>query len=97
MREASYHGLALLMQSLGPHFYSVPGIGERLTSSLFHDAMYLTNVQWKSLLNMVIKPLILECPAQYFVNALTPFCSPLFSFLTGKLDQEWQSIQLVDE
>ena len=96
-RLKRYNVLALCAQVLGPAFYQYPQIGPSIVTNLFQDAGSLTNQFWKSLINGILQPLLLNCPRESFSVVLSPFISPFFSFITQRLEAEWKTVVIRDE
>lgn len=62
-----------------------------LTYILFLLFSFVTNECTLTLSPVVLKPIILGCPTECFGSVLDPLLSPLFTFITDKLDKEWQN------
>lgn len=89
LRESGYRCLIYIAQSLGDSFYSYPEIGRELRDSLFCEVDNLPKAAWRSLLNIVFKPLILSCPHLQYNQVLDFVVPQLLTILPEKLDLEW--------
>ncbi|RIA99086.1 armadillo-type protein [Glomus cerebriforme] len=75
---------------LGSNFYTaLPNVNELLAQSLFENAEWINNIHWKFLLNIVIKPYILNCPTPSIHSSFLP---QLLKYIDEKLSKEWNAL-----
>ncbi|KAE8600179.1 hypothetical protein XENTR_v10013121 [Xenopus tropicalis] len=76
-----------------PHeFYSVPDLASRLLSSVFTNADNVPDYRLRLILRVLVKPLILSCPAEKYESLVCPILGPLIIYLYQRLSQKWLSI-----
>ncbi|CAB5190001.1 unnamed protein product [Rhizophagus irregularis] len=75
---------------LGSNFYTaLPNVNELVAQSLFENVEWINNIHWKYLLNIVMKPYILNCPTP---SILSSFLPQLFKYMDEKLSKEWNDL-----
>jgi len=91
IRETGYrvlHHMSLLQDQ----FYSFEDLPEPLARALFTDACALSTHQM-SVLVVMIRPIILACPAKPRAHFLPPIITGLFEQLDRKASAEWDRIE----
>ncbi|KAJ3121903.1 hypothetical protein HK098_003289 [Nowakowskiella sp. JEL0407] len=89
IREQSYQTLGLLPYL--PYYYTL--LTPSLISSIFHEAEYIDNRHWKSMIQSFVKPMVL-CAADNSdrLQVLQGCLQSLFLFVGNKLETEWSKI-----
>lgn len=91
LREYCYYAIASFMR-LGQAFFCVPGLSKQFLTAFFSHAAGLSLHQWTSMVNVVIKPYCVNCPAELRDECLLPLLPALLSELDHKLVSEWRRI-----
>ena len=68
-----------------------------LTQSLLQDAPHYSNYEWKSLISIVFKPLLLSCPMSFYESFWNPFFSLVLNSISDKLHSEWECPISIEE
>ncbi|KAJ3393917.1 hypothetical protein HDU92_007397 [Lobulomyces angularis] len=88
-RDHSYKTLGNF-STLGAKFYHMEFLPNQIIQGIFGFAQVIENKHWISLLNLTVKPLVLNCPVDCFNTFFLPFLPPFLNFLRVKLDSEWK-------
>jgi exportin-5 len=88
-RENLYAIIAQASYLVPGDFFFNPTLAPSLLNHLFGSVTSITNHHWRSLL-IVIRPLIINCPAQHFQSVLGQVVPPLATYLGNKLNEEWK-------
>ncbi|BFZ60894.1 karyopherin [Saitoella coloradoensis] len=87
-REYCYILLGVL-SNLDTRFYSMPGLSQTIMQSLFTNVDGLSLHAWTHLLNIGVRPLVVNCPESYRGDFLQAVLPPLLHELDAKLVREW--------
>ncbi|KAJ3111988.1 hypothetical protein HK100_002489 [Physocladia obscura] len=85
------------MTSLDPAFYAIANLGQMFTACVFNCADFLDNRQWKSIIQLVVRPLLINCTSSAHVEIFGNILPPFLKFIDVRLEKEWQAIQVTEE
>jgi len=75
---------------LGEVFYSIPNLAGSLLDSLFGEVQGIGILAWRNLIDDAIRPLVINCPKEYWETFLPALIPPLLMWLVQHT--EWDAL-----
>ncbi|ORX88546.1 ARM repeat-containing protein [Basidiobolus meristosporus CBS 931.73] len=91
IRQSSYSVLGMLA-TIENGFYNIPRLNEYLVNSLFESVSHVSTRHWKSLITLVVRPLILHCVPDRLETTFNSFLPSMIQFINDRLQTEWQAL-----
>ncbi|KAK9762432.1 karyopherin [Basidiobolus ranarum] len=91
IRQSSYSVLGMLT-TIENGFYNIPALNEYLVNSLFESVSNVSTRHWKSLITLVIRPLIVHCIPERLEATFNSFLPSMIRFINDRLQTEWQAL-----
>jgi hypothetical protein len=78
------------LSRLGDVFYGVPDLANLLLESLFGEIQGMGILAWRNLIDEAIRPLVINCPQEYWPTFLPALVPPLLMWLVEHT--EWDAL-----
>ena len=78
------------LSRLGEVFYSIPNLAASLLESLFGEVQGIGILAWRNLIDDAIRPLVINCPKEYWEALLPALIPPLLMWLVEHT--EWDAL-----
>jgi hypothetical protein len=86
-------GLLGSLSRLGEVFYGVPDIANSLLESLFGEIQGMGILAWRTLVDDAVRPLVINCPQEYWPTFLPALIPPLLMWLVEHT--EWDALNQI--
>jgi Exportin-5 family len=81
------------LSRLGDVFYGVPDLANSLLESLFSEIQGMGILAWRNLIDDAIRPLVINCPQDYWSTFLPALIPPLLMWLVQHT--EWDALNQI--
>jgi len=81
------------LSRLGEVFYSIPDLANSLLESLFGEIQGMGILAWRNLIDDAIRPLVINCPQEYWSTFLPALVPPLLMWLVQHT--EWDALNQI--
>ena len=81
------------LSRLGEVFYGVPDLANLLLESLFGEIQGMGILAWRNLIDDAIRPLVINCPQEYWPTFLPALVPPLLRWLVDHT--EWDALNQI--
>jgi exportin-5 len=82
------------LSRLGNVFYAIPDIANLLLESLFGEIQGMGILSWRNLVDDAIRPLVINCPHEYWPTFLPALIPPLLMWLVEHT--EWDALNQIE-
>lgn len=90
--ENCFHVLGNAGLSLQQDFFSIPGLSQEISSSVFGSLDHVPDHRLRPIIRVFLKQLVQSCPAEFYESLLCPLLAPLFAYMLQRLNVKWQVI-----
>ncbi|XP_055018954.1 exportin-5 [Boleophthalmus pectinirostris] len=87
-----FHALGNGGQSLMQDFYSMEGLSQEISTSVFGTLDYVPDHRLRPIIRVFMAKLVQSCPPEYYESLLCPLLGPLFTYMLQRLSLKWQVI-----
>ncbi|KAJ0004770.1 hypothetical protein NQD34_010984 [Periophthalmus magnuspinnatus] len=87
-----FHALGNAGQSLMQDFYSIEGLSQEISTSVFGTLDHVPDHRLRPIIRVFMAKLVQPCPPEYYESLLCPLLGPLFSYMLRRLSLKWQFI-----
>jgi hypothetical protein len=81
------------LSRLGDVFYGVPNLANSLLESMFGEIQGMGILAWRNLIDDAIRPLVINCPQEYWSTFLPALVPPLLMWLVEHT--EWDALSQI--
>lgn len=90
--DICFHALGNACQCLQQDFYSIEGLTQEITTSVFGTLDHVPDHRLRPMIRVFMTKLVQSCPPQYHESLLCPLMGPLVAYMLQRLNVKWQVI-----
>uniref|UniRef100_A0A8C6UR59 Exportin-5 n=1 Tax=Neogobius melanostomus TaxID=47308 RepID=A0A8C6UR59_9GOBI len=90
--DICFHALGNACQSLLQEFYSIEGLTQEISTSVFGTFDHVPDHRLRPMIRVFMTKLVQYCPPEYHESLLCPLLGPLFAYILQRLNLKWQVI-----